>query len=251
MKAIVFLGIQGSGKGTQAAKLSEYLGYSHINIGDLLRYQISQKTPMGLKVSDIIKRGELVSDEIIYNLIQISLRSESQNATSPDPTDDVIHLPENTFSQAMHQRYNPLNSELSSTGIIFDGFPRTEAQAKYLLDRFSIIRVYYLDMSIEEAISRISARRVCPKCGHNYNLITNKPVHDCLCDNCGIELISRQDDKPESMNKRIAEFFDQTFVLKEFFDRLGLLKVLPANQTIDQIFEGIKSDLMQLQSSDK
>jgi adenylate kinase len=134
MQCIVIFGIQGSGKGTQAKLLSESLGYQHVNIGDLLRDQVSRGTELGNEVKAVIARGELVEDELIFRLIANAIQANAK-------------------------------------GIVFDGFPRTEAQAEHLGKHFTVRKVFYLDLSEEEAISRIGARRVCQSCGENFNLI--------------------------------------------------------------------------------
>ncbi len=209
MNAIVFLGIQGCGKGTQAKLLSEFTGYQHINIGDLLRKQVTANSDLGNKVKAIIGRGELVPDEVVFEIVSKSL-------------------------------------EPSAEGVVFDGFPRTKAQAKYLLSHYNVKRVYFLDLSKEEAIQRISARRICPDCGQNYNLMTQKPVKEGVCDSCKGKLIVRPDDKPASIEKRILEFYEQTYQLKEVFDENNLMVNIPADQDIDSIFTQLKADFSKI-----
>ena len=119
---IVFLGIQGSGKGTQAELLAEKTGFQHINIGDLFREQISKQTELGKKVQSIIAKGELVNEELVFELVNSSLST-------------------------------------SCPGVIFDGFPRTQAQAEYLLQHYNVLRVYYLELTETEAIERIEVIR--------------------------------------------------------------------------------------------
>jgi adenylate kinase len=204
MKCFAFLGIQGSGKGTQAVQLAEELKYQHINIGDLFRYHIKNKTEIGKKVQQIISRGELVTDEVVFELVS---KSTDKNAK----------------------------------GIVFDGFPRTIAQAKYLLEHYDLKRVFYLELSEETAISRISARRVCQDCGENYNLNTQPPHIQGICDECSGKLIIRNDDKPEAIHKRFEEFYEQTMPLKEFFEANHLLTAISGEQPIPEIFKKILS----------
>ncbi len=203
---IVFLGIQGSGKGTQAKLLAEETGFQHINIGDLFREQISKGSELGKKVQAIITRGDLVEDELVFDLVQSSL--------APD-----------------------------CPGIIFDGFPRTPAQAEYLLAHYNVKRVYYLDLSEADAISRIEARRICSGCGENYNLISRRPSQEGICDICGADLIQRADDTGEAIRKRVNEFYMQTFQLKELFKQKAALVELSASQPIRDLKSIITKDI--------
>lgn len=204
--AIVFLGIQGCGKGTQAKILAEKIGYQHINIGDLFREQIAQGTKLGLEVKSIITRGELVSDELVFELVNSSLCE-------------------------------------SCPGIIFDGFPRTPAQAEYLMAHYKVKRTFYLNLSEEEAIARIEARRLCSVCGENFNLVSRKPLKEGICDVCGGSLKQRADDMGDAIKQRVKEFYAQTFALKEYFDRAGVLCTISAANGINQIADLITADL--------
>jgi adenylate kinase len=209
MKCYAFLGIQGSGKGTQAEKISEYLNYQHINIGDLFRYHIKNGTPMGKKVSQIISSGALVPDETVFELVSKSTHNDAQ-------------------------------------GIIFDGFPRTIPQAEYLLEHYSLQQVFYLELTEETAIGRISQRRVCSGCGANYNLASQPPSVAGICDACGNHLTLRQDDQPEAISKRFAEFYEQTFPLRQFYLEHQLLTVLSADASIEEIFGRITDTISAL-----
>jgi len=203
---IVFLGIQGSGKGTQAKLLAEETGFQHINIGDLFREQVAKGTELGKKVQAIITRGDLVDDELVFEIVQSSLA-------------------------------------LGCPGIIFDGFPRTPAQAEYLLSHYNVKRVFYLELSAAEAISRIEARRICSFCGENYNLISRKPAKEGSCDICGGALKQRADDTGEAIKKRVNEFYAQTFQLKELFKAKAKLVEIPAGLPIEKLREIISKDL--------
>ncbi|MBM4403223.1 MAG: nucleoside monophosphate kinase [Candidatus Cloacimonetes bacterium] len=206
MNAIVFLGIQGSGKGTQAKLLSELIGYRHINIGELLRAQIQKGSDTGKQVDKITTRGELVSDELVIDMIGAETSQEKK-------------------------------------GIIFDGFPRTLAQAVVLLEKYHLLRVYYLDLPEQEAVKRLSARRTCRVCGENYNLLTHPPRSPALCDICPGHLCRRPDDKPIAIRKRIAEFYRQTHNLKDLFEEKNLLLTVSASGGIKEIAETIKRDI--------
>ncbi|MFO8144510.1 MAG: nucleoside monophosphate kinase [Candidatus Syntrophosphaera sp.] len=202
MQCYVFFGIQGSGKGTQAVLLSEELNFQHVNIGDLFREQVLQKTSLGRKVEDIISNGELVPDELVFEIITRSLLPDRE-------------------------------------GIVFDGFPRTLLQADYLVRHFEVLQVFFLELSEYEAIKRISSRRICPSCGANYNLISNPPQQENICDECGSELTIRKDDRPEAISKRFREFYEQTLVLKEYFLEKGLLSKIDASPDVATVARSV------------
>ncbi len=198
MHCFVFFGIQGSGKGTQAELLSASLSFQHINIGDLFREQVTRETTLGLQVRDIIGRGDLVPDDLVFEIVAKSL------------------LPDRH-------------------GIIFDGFPRTLAQAKYLVRHFEVRQVFFLELAETAAIARISSRRICRDCGQNYNLVSDPPLQANICDECCGELIIRNDDKPEAISRRLNEFYEQTLALKEFFSGRGLLSQVDASLEIETV----------------
>ncbi|MDD4310518.1 MAG: nucleoside monophosphate kinase [Candidatus Cloacimonetes bacterium] len=204
---IVFLGIQGSGKGTQAKLLAEKTGYQHVNIGDLFRQQIAKGTEMGLKVKAVLARGDLVVDELVFLLVNTSLEEDCP-------------------------------------GIVFDGFPRTLAQANYLVANYRLKKVFYLDLSEEDAIARIEARRVCSVCGETYNLLSAAPKQADTCDKCGGKLKQRSDDTGDAIRQRVSEFYTQTFALKEFFVHTGLLSTIPASLGIKEIEQKISRELI-------
>jgi len=203
MQCYVFFGIQGSGKGTQALLLSEELNFQHVNIGDLLRAQVLHQTELGLQAQDIISRGELVPDELVFEIIARSLLPDRQ-------------------------------------GIVFDGFPRTVKQAEYLVEHFQVLMAFFLELDEATAIERISSRRICRNCGANYNLISNKPLQEDICDECEGILTIRNDDRPEAISKRLREFYEQTLVLKEFFAQLGRLALIDAGRDIAAVAESIR-----------
>jgi adenylate kinase len=202
MQCIVIFGIQGSGKGTQAKLLSDRLGYQHVNIGDLLRDQVYRKTQLGMEVQSVISSGSLVDDDLIFRLIDGSI-------------------------------------DKSAAGIVFDGFPRTDAQAEHLVANFSVRKVFYLELEESEALARIGARRVCQTCGENYNLTSKKPSKDGICDICGGELGIRSDDRPEAIHERMTAFYDQTEGLTRYFESLGLLTRIPADKSVEEVFQAL------------
>ena len=204
--AIVFLGIQGSGKGTQAQLLANHTGFKHLNIGDLLREKSRGQSSLGREIKSTIDGGELVSDALVYRLIDESIAP-------------------------------------SCPGIIFDGFPRTLAQAEYLVQHYRLARVYYLDLSENDAIARIEGRRICSQCGENYHILNKAPAKKGVCDSCGGLLVKRADDSPRAIKERVKAFYKETFMLKGFFEKMGLLVSLPAIKSIEDIQNLILSDI--------
>lgn len=206
MKCIVIFGIQGSGKGIQAKLLSQKLGYQHINIGDLLRDQISRETEIGKQVHSVISRGELVADELVFHLV-----------------DETV--------------------DKSAPGIVFDGFPRTRPQVEYLRTHYDVQKAFFLRLEEDVAIARILSRRVCQNCGENYNIISKKPAVDGVCDICGGVVDVRMDDRPEAIQKRVHEFYMQTKKQKLYFAQYGLLKIVSADQEPQEVFAAILAEL--------
>ncbi|HNX37542.1 MAG TPA: nucleoside monophosphate kinase [Candidatus Cloacimonadota bacterium] len=206
MNAIVFLGIQGSGKGTQAKVLAERLNYQHVNIGDLFRMHTAGKTELGNKVKAVIERGELVSDELVFEVISGSIR--------PD-----------------------------ALGIVFDGFPRTAVQAEYLVEHYHVTDVIYLDLSEEDALKRMTSRRNCPSCKATYNTISAPPLKEGICDICGTRLEQRADDTPDAISLRFKEFFAQTYGLIDFFEQRRILRRVSAEGSIEDIAASINEIL--------
>ena len=206
MQSYAFLGIQGSGKGTQAEKLSENLHYQHINSGDLFRQHIKGQTALGTKVSQIIQRGELVPDELVFEVIDKAIDKSAQ-------------------------------------GIVFDGFPRTIPQAKRLIEQYELKHVFYLELSEQTAIERISSRRVCKGCSATYNLKTQPPKLVGICDFCQNSLTIRDDDKPEAIRKRFSEFYEQTYPLQQYFRKQGLLTVISGDSSVIEIFTQILEEI--------
>ena len=199
---MIIMGVQGSGKGTQAALLCERFNLKHITTGEIFRYHLKMQTELGKKAQVYIDKGNLVPDELVFEIVA----SELEN---------------------------------SPNGFILDGFPRTVAQAEYLMKQYKIDHVFYLELSDEIAIRRIGSRRVCKSCGANYNIYTLKPKVDGICDQCGGEVIIRSDDTPEAISIRIAKFHEETDVLSSYFDNLGILDRINANQSIDAVDQEI------------
>lgn len=195
---IIVIGIQGCGKGTQAALVSEKRGWAHINIGNLLRKHIIENTELGKTAKAYIDKGELVPDELVYGVLDDAIRKSPQ-------------------------------------GFILDGFPRNLEQLDYLLAHYTIDKVIQLDLSDEIAIQRISARRNCVDCKKDYNLIFNKPANDGSCDVCGGKLVQREDDNEVAVATRLQKFHQETAKVIEKYKELNLLNTIDADQPIGEI----------------
>jgi len=204
MRLILF-GPPGVGKGTQAKILSDKLMVSHISTGDMLREAVAKGTDVGIKAKAILESGKLVPDQIMIEIIR-----------------DV------------------LKSEKCKNGFILDGFPRTIPQAEglsLLLNQLGlkIDHVICMEIDEKEILMRLGNRYICAKCGNIYNLDTNEIKNGTYCPTCGETLYQRDDDKPETILKRLKVYHDQTEPLKEYYRNLGLLRVINAQGSIQEV----------------
>jgi len=208
MKLIMF-GAPGAGKGTQAVKISEKLGIPTISTGAVIRSEIEKGSEIGNQVQDIIKRGELVSDEIVLKMVEIRLQE-------PD----------------------------CANGFILDGFPRTIPQAEGLEALgYKIDRVVNIDVADETIIDRLSGRLECPKCHAIFHKTTKKPKVEGICDLCGDTLATRADDQPEVIKNRLNVFHEQTEPLKEYYSKKGLVADIKDLGSVEKITEEIFKQL--------
>jgi len=208
---IIVIGPQGSGKGTQAELLGPKIGAIKLSTGDLFRSHISQETTLGRTVKEVLASGNLVSDDITLAMVD-------------DRLDQI--------------------AEDGIGSVIFDGFPRTAAQAEGL-DRLLAERGQRVDRVIELAvpdnvlIERMSGRRVCSNCGANYNLSFQSTKAEGICDKCGGELIQRDDDMPESIRKRLQLYNELTKPLLDFYGSKGLVTTINGNQHVETVQQAI------------
>lgn len=200
---LVLLGAPGAGKGTQAVILSEKLNIPHISTGDIFRNNIKNKTELGKKAEEYITKGLLVPDEITVDLMKDRLKEDD-----------------------------------CKNGFILDGFPRNIAQAE-ALDKYLNEMGVKLDCALnihvddEEIIERISGRRVCQNCGKSYHVKYNPPAVNGECDDCKSELIQRDDDKEETVIKRLETYHKQTEPLIEYYQKKGLLKTVIGQEKVE------------------
>ena len=216
---LVFLGPPGAGKGTQAQRISKKFGLKWISTGDMLRQAIKEGSELGKQAEKYMKKGELVPDEIVLGLLE------------------------------------QLLATLNNTGFILDGFPRTVPQAEKLdrvLEAKSLMLngAVFIDVPDKEIIKRLSARRICPNCGAVYNMIYNPPKNDEKCDICGTPLIKRDDDKPETIQKRLKVYRNHTAPLLDYYKTKGILIRIDGTGTLDEITARIEEALMTIGSKE-
>ncbi len=204
---LIFLGPPGSGKGTQGNRIAKEFNLDFISMGDILRKEIKKESELGKKVSRYVKSGTLVPDELILELI----RNRVDNAESSE--------------------YD---------GFILDGFPRTIEQANGLKEITEIDKVIYLKCDTETIVKRLSARRICPKCARVYNLVTNPPQENELCDDCRVKLEHRVDDCESVIRDRIEVYETHTLPLLDFYQ--SQLKVINADLDIEEVYRTAKND---------
>ena len=202
---LIFLGPPGAGKGTLAVRAIDILKVQQISTGSIFRAAIAAQSPLGLKVKAIIDAGKLVDDETTIALVKERLAM-----------DDV------------------------QNGYILDGFPRTIPQAE-ALDTFSNVeKVINFDIPDSGVLERLGGREVCRKCGFNFHRVFTKTTKEGICDHCGSEVYTRDDDKPEAVQKRLEVYREQTAPLIDFYRKKGLLIDIDASPMIDEIVVNFK-----------
>ena len=203
---LIFLGPPGAGKGTLAARAVDILKLQHISTGAIFRSAIAAASPLGLKVKAIIDAGKLVDDDTTIELVKERLAQE-----------DV------------------------QKGYILDGFPRTIPQAEALAGFSVVEKVVNFDLPDAIVLERLGGRRVCRKCGYNFHVVFNKPRTEGVCDHCGGEVYTRDDDKAEAIQKRLEVYRVQTAPLIDYYRKRGLLIDIDASPLVDQLGENFKA----------
>ena len=206
---IVLMGCPGAGKGTQSVKLQQEFNLHHISTGDVLRAEIASGSVLGKQIAAIIDKGNLVPDEMMISMLENNVKSTDK-------------------------------------GIIFDGFPRTVAQAQALdammcrLHR-QITHVVMIELSEEEAVLRITSRKQCKKCGEILHIDAKNPLTKCPV--CGGELYSRPDDTPQRAKHRFDVYRRETLPVKEYYQNSGKCVEIDGNQPPQKVFEDIEKSL--------
>lgn len=203
---LILLGAPGAGKGTQAELLVKKLSIPAISTGNMLREAMANGTELGKKAKKYMDDGLLVPDELILGIV-------ADRVAQPD----------------------------CQNGFILDGVPRTLAQAE-ALEAMGVRIDHVVSIEVDDAAieGRMTGRRVCAKCGASYHITANPPKTEGLCDLCGGELVTRKDDAPETVRRRLEVYHSTTEVLKDFYGRLGRLRLINGSQSI----EGANEDIL-------
>ena len=208
MRKYIIMGVQGSGKGTQAKLLAERLELEHISVGDIFRWNIQHHTKLGAQVRRGVAAGELVSDDLVASAVQRRLDEHDWNF-----------------------------------GFIIDGFPRNRPQARFFLESYDLDAVILLEVPDQLVKQRILSRRLCSQCGVDYNLIFHRPAMAGVCDVCGGRLVVRADDTPEAVQGRLRDFHDKTRPVLELFRAKEFVMAVDATGPVAQVQASICEQL--------
>ncbi len=208
MRKYVIMGVQGSGKGTQAGMMAEDLDLVHMSVGDIFRWNVQQHTKLGAQVRRIMAAGELVGDDLVQGVVSDRLAQHDWNY-----------------------------------GFIIDGFPRNRRQAEFFLESYDIDGVIHLDMPDSEVRRRVLARRLCSGCGMDYNLIADSPKSDGKCDSCGGELVTREDDTEEALAVRLRDYHEKTNPVLDIFRRKEYVITVDARPDREDVQQTIRNRL--------
>ncbi len=206
---IIMLGAPGAGKGTQAKQIADKYSIPHISTGDIFRANIKNGTDLGKKAKEYMDQGLLVPDELTCDLVMDRIQQ-----------DDCVN------------------------GFVLDGFPRTIPQAEALdaaLEKIGQHMDYAIDVDVpdENIVNRMSGRRACLDCGATYHVVSLPPKTEGKCDHCGSDLVLREDDKPETVQKRLSVYHDQTQPLIDYYKKQGILKSVDGTQPMEAVFTAI------------
>lgn len=212
---IIMLGAPATGKGTVAGMLSSNLGIPHLSSGDLFRQEIAAGTEIGQKLNSYMTKGELVPDELVIEMV-------GKRLAAPE----------------------------LSTGVILDGFPRTEVQAEKLDEMLNsenkkIDLVVNLDTPVDEILERVVNRRVCKECKSVYNTVLNPSKVEGVCDKCGGETYQRDDDKVEKAKNRLDIYFKETAPLTAYYEKTGALYSTVLSQRVNRMAPEVVKDVME------
>ena len=206
---LILLGAPGAGKGTQGDFISKRLAIPVISTGNIIREAVRNETEMGKSAKSYIEAGALVPDETIIGILKERLTQED-----------------------------------CAYGFILDGVPRTLAQADAITEMgIEIDRVISIEVDDDEILRRLGGRRVCPTCGATYHIVHNPPAEEGKCDRCGAELIIRKDDSVETIMDRLSVYHSQTEPLKDYYKKLGKLRLVEGIGSVDEISKAMLNAL--------
>jgi adenylate kinase len=208
VRKYVILGVQGSGKGTQAAMLADDLDMVHIAFGDIFRWNVEHHTKLGAQVRRTMAGGLLIGDDLVEAVVRQRLSDHDWNY-----------------------------------GFIIDGFPRNERQAEFFLESYDIDGVIHLELPDSEVRRRVLARRLCSGCGMDYNLIASSPRHAGRCDVCGSALVTREDDTQEALAVRLREYHEKTNPVLDIFRRKEYVVTIDARPGKEAVQQEIRKEL--------
>ena len=208
MNKYIVMGVQGSGKGTQAKMLKEYLGLVHISVGDVFRWNIQSHTKLGARVKRLISEGQLVPDEVVDEVVRDRLDEHDWNF-----------------------------------GFILDGFPRSRRQAEFFLESYDIDAVILIDVPDSIVMERVLSRLLCLHCGLDYNLIYHRPVRENVCDVCAGELVRRSDDNEASIKARLKDYHEKTAPIIDLFSKKELVIRVDGTKPAEAVQQHIRREL--------
>jgi adenylate kinase len=208
MRKYIIMGVQGSGKGTQAKLLAEALDLEHISVGDIFRWNVEHHTKLGAQVRRIVASGELVGDDLVESVVRRRLDEHDWNY-----------------------------------GFIVDGFPRNQPQARFFLESYDLDAVILLDLPDDLVERRVLSRRLCSRCGLDYNLISSRPVVPDVCDVCGGRLVARADDTADALRARLRDYHTKTRPVLELFRAKEVVLEVDASQPAADVQTEIRKRL--------
>jgi adenylate kinase len=200
MRKYVIMGPQGSGKGTQAKRLRDALDLVHISVGDIFRWNVQSHTKLGARIRRYVDAGELVPDDLVDEIVRARLVEHDWNF-----------------------------------GFVLDGFPRNQGQALFFLESFDIDAVIEIVLPEAAAMERMLSRRLCSRCGLDYNLIHHRPAHAGTCDVCGGSLEPRSDDTPQAIRARLAAYDAQAGPILQLFRAKELVLTVDGTGSPDEV----------------